>query len=225
MSAKLAISLREKKLGLLIRDARIAAGKTKKECGQSFGVSAGTMGSIENGLKSPSLPELEFLSYYLDVPLEHFWQDKIRSSKSPLTNDIHIEHTLSLRNRSIGEILAQLREEKSYPLKKISEITGISSARLKKFESGIQPIPLPYLEVICNNYDIDIKSFLDNNTAIGNWIAQQKSMEDFLKLPEELQEFVSQPANHPYIGIAKKLSEISSEKLRMIAEGLLEITL
>ncbi len=29
----------------------------------------------EAGEKSPSLPELEVLAYYLDVPLERFWED------------------------------------------------------------------------------------------------------------------------------------------------------
>jgi transcriptional regulator with XRE-family HTH domain len=225
MNAKLAINLREKKLGLLIRDARQSAGKTKKECGASFGASSGAMGSIETGVKSPSLPEIELLAYYLDVPLEHFWLDKIRSNQTSLTNDIHVEHTLSLRNRSIGELLTNMREEKSITMKELSQNIGISPARLKKFESGNIPVPLPYLEALCNYYDIEIKSFLDKSTIIGKWIVEQKSIEDFLLLSPELQDFVSKSANQSYIAIAKILSETSAEKLRAIAEGLLEITL
>jgi hypothetical protein len=46
-----------------------------------------------------------------------------------------------------------------------------------------------------------------------------------LDLPPELQAFVSQAVNRPYLELAVKLSSMSSEKLRSVAEGLLDITL
>ena len=41
----------------------------------------------------------------------------------------------------------------------------------------------------------------------------------------ELQGFVCKPINRPYLELAVRLSEMSVEKLRGVAEGLLEITL
>jgi len=38
-------------------------------------------------------------------------------------------------------------------------------------------------------------------------------------------DFISKPVNRPYLQLAQRLSEMSVEKLRMVAEGLLEITL
>ena len=46
-----------------------------------------------------------------------------------------------------------------------------------------------------------------------------------MELPAELQAFVSQPVNRPYLELAIKLSSMSSDKLRSVAEGLLDITL
>jgi hypothetical protein len=50
-------------------------------------------------------------------------------------------------------------------------------------------------------------------------------MQKFLELSEEMQNFVRQPVNRPYIELAMKLSSMSREKLRAVAEGLLDITL
>ena len=54
---------------------------------------------------------------------------------------------------------------------------------------------------------------------------QKKAVEDFSKLPLDMQQFVSKPANLPYLELAQRLSEMSVERLRAVAEGLLEITL
>ena len=48
--------------------------------------------------------------------------------------------------------------------------------------------------------------------------------EDFLELPLELQEFVCQPVNLPYLELALTLSDLSAKKLRSVAEGILDIT-
>ena len=53
----------------------------------------------------------------------------------------------------------------------------------------------------------------------------QKSVQQFLELPKELQDFVCQPVNRPYLELAVKLSSMSTDKLRSVAEGLLDITL
>jgi hypothetical protein len=44
-------------------------------------------------------------------------------------------------------------------------------------------------------------------------------------MPVELRQFVAQPVNRPYLELARKLSHMSTEKLRSVAEDLLEITL
>ena len=69
--------IRAKKLGILIRDAREKSGKSLEECAQAMGLSSEELGAIESGERALTLPELEILAYYLDIPLEHFWENEI----------------------------------------------------------------------------------------------------------------------------------------------------
>ncbi|MDP2776994.1 MAG: hypothetical protein Q8O48_05080, partial [Anaerolineales bacterium] len=59
----------------------------------------------------------------------------------------------------------------------------------------------------------------------GQWMSSQRAMQKILELPQEMQDFVCQPVNRPYLELAMKLNEMSKEKLRSVAEGLLDITL
>ena len=70
----------------------------------------------------------------------------------------------------------------------------------------------------------EVESLFDQTGTIGKWMAQQKAVQTFLELPPELQDFVSRPINRPYLELALKLSDMSADKLRAIAETLLDIT-
>lgn len=225
MSSIQAITLRAKKLGVLVKDARTDAGKSKKEAGIAIGASSSTISSIESGRKSPSLPQLELLAYFLNVPLEHFWTDEIRSSAPSLLDTIHVEHALTLRDRFIGSIIHQAREKLTLTYKDVRDKTGITAGRMKKYESGEGSIPIPELELLSNLLQISLSTFTDPEAGIGRWVLEQRSVQDFLKLPLDIQTFVSKPVNKPYLELAQKLSRLNTEELRSLAEGLLEITI
>ncbi|MBI3159376.1 MAG: transcriptional regulator [Chloroflexi bacterium] len=225
MSTKMALTIRAKKLGLLLRDAREAAGRTKAETGAAIGVSAGTVTSIETGRRSPSLPELELLCYVLDLPLEHFWSEDIISSQPDLLENIHIEHSLSMRDRGVGRLLEQARQKANLSLKDVREKTGIPQSRVKNYESGDSPTPLPELEMLARLYGLTVLDFVDPGTPVGMYILQQRAAEDFRRLPLDVQAFISKPVNRPYLELAMKLSGMSAGELRAVAEGLLEITI
>jgi hypothetical protein len=53
----------------------------------------------------------------------------------------------------------------------------------------------------------------------------QGAINEFLQLPNELRAFVCMPVNRPYLELARNLSQLSTDKLRSVAEGLLDITL
>jgi len=95
---------------------------------------------------------------------------------------------------------------------------------LKAYEMGEKPIPLPELEGLVALLGGQIESMFDQTGSIGKWMTQQKAIQDFLELPPELQNFVSKPVNRPYLELAKKLSDMSTDKLRSVAEDLLDIT-
>ena len=113
----------------------------------------------------------------------------------------------------------------SLSMKSVAEQTGISTSRLKRYELGERPIPLPELEVILKVLGGRVETFFDQGGPIGLWMTQQRAIQQFLDMPVELQNFVCQPVNRPYLDLARKLSDMSTDKLRSVAEDLLDITL
>ncbi len=226
MDNEFAIQIRRKKLGILIRDARQAAGRTKRECAEALGITVGILNAYENGTRAPSLPEVEALAYFLEIPVNHFWGQTSMSESSPaVAISEKISKSLELRQRVIALKLHQSREESGYSFAEISRRTGISSGRLKKFEDGEQPVPVPELELLTSAMDLSIQDFSGGQGPVGEWLREKDIVEKLLQMPEELQHFVTRPINRPYLEIAQKLSSMDVDQLRNVAEGLLDITL
>jgi transcriptional regulator with XRE-family HTH domain len=225
MDIQTQITIRTKKLGVLIRDARLAARRSLKECADAVGVRSGLLRAYEEGRRAPSLPELEVLVYYLKLPISHFWGKEAMSDDTVPTETLDLPKLLSVRQRLVGALLRQERNNANLSIKDVAGASGVSSSRLKSYELGERPIPLPHLEAIITALGSKIETFFDRNGPVGQWMTSQKAMDKFLELPEEMQTFVCQPVNRPYLELAMKLSEMSKERLRSVAEGLLDITL
>ena len=103
--------------------------------------------------------------------------------------------------------------------------TGISQSKLNAYELGERAITVPELESILTVMGSRIETFFDQSGPVGQWLNSQRALQKFLELSTEMQNFVCQPVNRPYIELAMKLSDLSREKLRSVAEGLLDITL
>ena len=220
----LAYSLRARKLGVLIYDARIAERRSLAEVAAALGVSEETVQSFENGSHAPTLPEIEVLAYYLNIPLDHFWGRSSITENKKEDQLTHVPRLIQLRQRMIGALIRQARTTANLSPREISERTGISEANLRSYELGERGIPLPELEVLASTTGSHIEFFMDERGPVGSWRTQQQAVQKFLELPEDLQDFICKPVNRPYVELALRLSELSVEKLRAVAEGLLEIT-
>lgn len=224
MDTRSQIIIRTKKLGVLLRDARLASRKTLQECGEAIGVTKGIFKSYEEGRRSPSLPELEVLVYFLKLPINHFWGNEAISDDASSTAPLDLPRLLLVRQRMIGALLRQVREKVNKSVRDLSHETGITSSRLKAFELGERPIPVPDLEVLLGALDSRVEQLFDQSGPVGQWMGEQNAIHDFLKLPADLRAFASQPVNIPYLELARKLSNLSTDRLRSVAEGLLDIT-
>ena len=224
MHSTLSTTIKRKKLGILIKDARLFIGKTKKECGQYLGISGGAFNSIENGKRSISLPELEIFANNLSLPVKYFFQEKLQT-ENDLSNLILNQEDFSISTKNIASEILAAYDESNLTYKEIKEKTGISSTRFKKYINGETPIPIPELETLCSLFEIWLFSLINDSTFSGKKALENLSIAGFKKLDSELQEFVSKPVNTPYLEIAKRLSDLSTEELRGIAEGILEITI
>ncbi len=208
-----------------MRDARQAARRSIEDCARAMGIKKGVLRGYEEGTRAPSLPELEVLAYYLKLPIDHFWGTESISDDAGPTEPLDLPRLIELRQRMIGALLRSCRNSASLSVKAVSQDTGIPSGRINAYELGERAVPLPELELLLEAMGGKVEAFLDQNGPIGQWMVDQKSMRQFLELPKDLQAFVCQPVNRPYVELAMKISSMSAEKLRSVAEGLLDITL
>jgi hypothetical protein len=171
------------------------------------------------------LPELETLVFYLDLPIAHFWGKQTKSDSPARATKLDLTKLLPLRQRKIGALLRQQRLKASVSIRNLAHETGIASSRIKAFELGEKPIPLPELEILVRALGGRVESFFDRHGPVGQWMISEDTVKQFLEMPVELREFVALPVNRPYLQLAMKLSNMSRDKLRSVAEDLLEITL
>jgi transcriptional regulator with XRE-family HTH domain len=125
----------------------------------------------------------------------------------------------------IATTLRSQRTEAGLSIKELAALAGIPAARLSAYEQGERPISLPHLEVLADALNRTVEDYVDHQGPVGDWDAAQRALEVLMDLPPDLREFISKPESKPYLRLAKHLSELSSEKLRTVAEGLLDITL
>jgi len=217
------LALRNRIIGLLLRDAREQARKTKRECAAALGISTGTITAYEDGRKPVSLPELEVLAYVLNTPIARFWEQnpKLATKEDPLP----LQEVLALRHRIVGALLRQTRLEAGISQKELAKILGCSTSRLSAYEYGERPIPLTELDALAHHLHLPLEYFLDDREGpVGEWHRLKEAWHHFRELPREVQEFVTQPINIKYLEVAMKLARMPAGGLRTIAEGLLDIT-
>ncbi len=65
---------------------------------------------------------------------------------------------------------------------------------------------------------------MDRDSEIGAWHNLHREFDLLKQLSPEVRDFVLKPINQSYLELAMKLSKMPAGQLRVIAEGLLEIT-
>jgi transcriptional regulator with XRE-family HTH domain len=220
-----ALEMRAKILAVLLKDARLAAGKSIKECADVIGCPVSAYNAYEAGHKSPSLPELEIIAFFLNTPLSHFWSDKTLT-ESPRNDPAQLPRgeITTLRDRIIGAQIRKARTGAKIKLKDLAREIGVSAGRLSAYEFGEKPVPLPELEALVARLGLSMDDLLETQGPVGEWDSTRRAFERFQKLPPELREFFTQPANENYLRLAQRLSQLSADKLRGVAEALLDIT-
>lgn len=217
--------LRVKIIGAKLREARISKGKELGDCAQAIGLSSQEYEAYELGEKFISLPELESLCYFLKLPLGHFLSGEPLTEpneKKPIPIDSN--QLIQIRQRMVGAKVRQARLENQLDLNELCQQINVDPSTMTEYELGQKPIPIPVLENISGILNRSMREFQDEHGPVGTWDAQQRAIKGFLELPPEMQAFVSKPVNQPYLELAQRLSHMSVDRLRAVAEGLLEIT-
>ncbi len=215
--------IRGKMIGVLVRDARLKAGRTLDDCASVLHVSPQRVEAWELGDDVPTLPQIELLASYLDVPVSHFWGvDTLQSSGELVSAQ---EEYVALRTRMIGALLRLAREEQGLSLDDLAEASGLAAARIEAYEMGEKPMPMHELTVLSNAVKKNMRYFLESESHLGEWLAMREEWKHFTQLPPDIREFAANPRNLGFIEIAIMLSQMPADRLRRVGESVLNITM
>lgn len=220
MSSEERLLLRNKILGVLMRDARLAAGTSQGDCSAFLGMPTGRFSDIERGARPISLPELEAFAYLVDVPVEHFLGDQMLEDTRE--KQLPMNELLILRNRIVGALLRTARLALGRTQHQCSKKLRVPVSRISAYEHGQTAVPLTELEMLAEFLQTPLETFLDHkHNPIHKRMRQTRALDH---LPEDVQVFVVDPLNTDYLQTSIRLSKMPAGELRGIAEALLEIT-
>ena len=216
-------ALRARIHGLLIRDARLARGRSIEDCAERLGIEPQTFEAWELGLEHPSLPDLELLAYDLGVPISHFWSNQTLSGNG-VERRLAQDEYLTVRNRMVGVQVAQAREAAGLSVDDLAEKSGLPARKLITYERGEAAIPLAELTTLASACGVSLNHFWDNHNRVGHWLDTQESFQHFNALDAETRAFLSNPTNMSFIKLAMWFSKLGADELRGIAESILHLS-
>lgn len=218
------LKLKTKMVGAEIRAAREDSGKSIKSAAELIGVGSGTMSSYEHGRRGISLPELELLAYWLDIPVANLLDGLPSAPERTVHFDPKV--VVSFRQKMIGSLLRKHRIASEMTIGKLAEKVGFPASRISAYERGIRPIPIPFLELLVDALNRSMDEYIDTEGQgpIAGWYRERRAYETFRSLPPDYRDFLAEPENHGFVRAAMRLREISYEQLRTLADSLAAIT-
>ncbi len=210
-------------IAVLLKGARIRAGRSVEECAGVIGVKPDMICAYEEARCDMSLPELEVLAYFLRVPIKSFLEGDDESLVMP--DSPPGPQVMDLRHRIIGALLHQAREEKGRSRKDLAALIHCTPRRITRYEQGQVPIPLSHLEALAEQLSVPLSYFLDEGIgSMGEREQRDRQGDIFQSLPDDVRAFVADPASVPYLRVAMHLAQMPAGTIRQLAEGLLDIT-
>jgi transcriptional regulator with XRE-family HTH domain len=225
MDAPQTIAIRDKIIGVLVKRARLAAGKSQRDCADLLGCSPSTFSKYERGKKGLSLPQLEILAYFFEVPIQSLLEAEYLDQDDEELEPLPLEQIMQVRQKILGVQFRQCREAAGLTQREMAHLMGCSTYMISRYESGAADIPLAQLEIASEHCGRSLGEFLDDQTVpLGKAEEERQILARLEELPADVREFILKPSNSLYLRIALLLSAMKADSLRQIAETLLDIT-
>jgi len=216
------LSIKAKKMGVRLAAFRQAKGFSLATMSKWAGIDASEFEKVESGESSLSLPMLEWIASKMGIPADQLIEGDLDQVRSVEVDPALRDQFITLRDKMIALILKKTRLEQNKSLEETAENCGFTVNTLEEYESGMAPIPWPELETLLEEYEIPASALFTRSQADED--AGLNTRESVDEPQDEMVDFVRNPANQPYLDLAKRLSEMDASKLRTIAETILEIT-
>lgn len=217
-------ALRGRIVGVLIRDARVAKGYTVEHLAKVMDVPESDVIEWEFGRKSPSLPQIELIAYTLEVPASQFLTGTETLIEQVSQRHVDQPEYIQTRDHMIGALIRLQRDQMGYTVEYLAEQAHLDVNLLKQYEFGYQSVPLTHLTNIASVLRVNVSFFMEGSNRVGRFLEAEEVFEHFLEMDPEVRQFVAKPSNHRYIELAMRFADMEIDKLRQIAESILEIT-
>lgn len=214
--------IRSKILGVQIRLSRQETGRTLEDCASKLQVSEEQFSAWEYGNEVPSVPKLELLARYLDVPVSQFWQEN--ASDSTLKPGTEHDEFVALRQRLVGGLLRAARQAKQLTVEQLGDLVPLDVALIRQYEYGERRIPVDQLSVLARVLDRDLNFFLEDDEVYVAALQAPASTQVDQDLPEVLRQYSTDDKTLGLVKLAVAFSHIRSEELDQIAHALLAIS-
>ncbi|MEJ2208983.1 MAG: helix-turn-helix transcriptional regulator [Anaerolineae bacterium] len=225
MEAPQAADIRNKIIGILVKRARLDAGKTQRDCAEILGCSPSTFSQYERGKKGLALPEIEVLACFLDVPLQTLLDGDHAAARQEEEDLLPLSQIMQIRQRILAVQFRKCREATGLTQQGMGDLLGTSAYMISQYESGKRQIPLAELELAAEQCGQTLDDFIDKESLpLGRTERERRMVARLEELSPEVREFVLKPTNNLYLRIALLLSAMKADSLRQIAETLLDIT-
>jgi transcriptional regulator with XRE-family HTH domain len=219
-----AFRIRARMIGVLLRDARVSALRSQEDCARMLHTTVEEIEAWETGEYSPSMPQIELLAYYLDVPVSHFWGMRTLQGSERDVAGAQTDY-LSLRDRMIGALLRHAMQEAGMSVDDLAAASHIDAGTIIVYQYGDLAIPVHELTVLADAVGKNLTYFLEQSSYIGRLLNMREKWHHFAELPDDLREFAANPLNIGFIEVAAMLAQMPADKLRRLGRSVLDITM
>lgn len=213
-----AVVLQLKIIGVLMRAAREKAHRTVNEVAQRLGVTPARVRQYERGARAISLPELENLALFLQMPLSFFvgGESTIEqpAPKPPTSAEARA------RRAALGVKLKQARLAAGKTKDECAQAIDRKAGIIGRYELGVSDIPITELDQLARFLQVNLFYFLEGK-AVGGETSGLMDLEKLARLPKEVRAFVLAPDNLPYLRMAMKFGDLPTDRLKELGEILL----
>ncbi len=206
-------------IGVLMRAAREKARRTTTQVAVRLGITPARLRQYERGVRDITLPELELLALFLQVPLSFFLSGNVATEAEPPPAPSPEE--MRTRRALIGAKLKQARLAAGRSQEECAQAIGRQSRTILRYERGQSDIPLTELDALARVLGVNLYYFVERRDAGDE--STLLDLEKLARLPKDARTFLLDPNNLPYVRAAMKFADLPTDRLKELGEILLVV--
>lgn len=148
-----------------VKRIRKLKNRSLHDCAKLLDISKEHYHHFEEGEGDLSLPEMELLAIFLEVPTPSLFEPSDKGlDKLFLLSDERKPDYKNIRNKIIQTKLNLEMDNQDISIDNLNQYTGIPLETLKSYQDNGTRIPFAHLTIICDHLGISIKSLLREET-------------------------------------------------------------